>query len=231
MMFFVSKARTHAENRAVLCGVCYKKGVLRPITETQLTNLQTLLDRSYDLNNERYQTVLCKICSQALSAHVKNPEKPGRTLMKPKYDNLIQAPLHGTRSFDPQDCPCTVCQIAKSNLTPGGSSGHRLEEKFWKILFPDLEYPKPKHVGIQVTSRCTSCRSIVGKGKSHKCTKTKNQDNLHKLVKQSSLKSKEKVGSNILKTIFEEKITSTRGGTVQLTTGIFLVAVMAQHVF
>ena len=45
------------------------------------------------------------------------------------------------------------------------------------------------------------------------------QDNLHKLVKQKSLKSKEKIGGKVLKNRFHEKVVSTRGGTVALTTG------------
>ena len=45
------------------------------------------------------------------------------------------------------------------------------------------------------------------------------QNNLHKLVKQKSLKSKEKIGGNILKNIFESKGENKRGGTVFLSTG------------
>ena len=45
------------------------------------------------------------------------------------------------------------------------------------------------------------------------------QDNLHKLVKQKSLKSKEKIVGKVLKNIFQEKVVSTRGGTVSLSTG------------
>ena len=44
------------------------------------------------------------------------------------------------------------------------------------------------------------------------------QDNLHQFVKQKSLKSKEKIGGNILKNIFDSKGESVRGGTVFLRT-------------
>ena len=45
------------------------------------------------------------------------------------------------------------------------------------------------------------------------------QDNLHKLVKSKSMKSKEKIGANVLKNIFEDKVVSARGGTVLLSIG------------
>ena len=41
----------------------------------------------------------------------------------------------------------------------------------------------------------------------------------HNIVKSKSLKSKEKIGGKVLKTIFEEKDVSSRGGTVLLATG------------
>ena len=45
------------------------------------------------------------------------------------------------------------------------------------------------------------------------------QENLHKLVKSKSLKSKEKIASNVIKHIFDDKGVNRRGGTVLLSTG------------
>ena len=90
------------------------------------------------------------------------------------------------------------------------------------MLYPDVPYPDKKTKsgsGPTVESRCAKCHAVVGKGRSHKCTKMYMQDNLHKLVKQRSLKSKEKLGGKILKNIFEEKGVTPRGGTVLLSTG------------
>ena len=68
-------------------------------------------------------------------------------------------------------------------------------------------------------TRCTVCSSVVGKGRTHKCSKQQMQDNLHRLVAQKSLKSKEKIASNVIKHIFDDKGVSRRGGTVLLSTG------------
>ena len=70
-----------------------------------------------------------------------------------------------------------------------------------------------------VEKRCTNCQALVGKGRLHNCSKKDMQDNLHKLVKSKSLKSKEKIGSKIIKDIFMAKDVSRKGGTVFLTTG------------
>ena len=107
-------------------------------------------------------------------------------------------------------------------MTPGQFTGKILLEKFWVILFPDDPYPAPKITtkkGALVEPRCAKCHAVVGKGRTHKCSKVNMHDNLHKLVQQKSLKSKEKIGSKVLKNIFSEKTVSTRGGTVSLSTG------------
>ena len=45
------------------------------------------------------------------------------------------------------------------------------------------------------------------------------QENLHNLVQQKSLRSKEKIGSKLINELFESKEVSKKGGTVELTTG------------
>ena len=140
-------------------------------------------------------------------------------------DNLRSPPLHETRAAEGQDCPCTVvCEIAKCNLVLGRFSGTPpLPEKYWTKLFPEVPYPSIKNksgTGPGVESRCSQCHSVVGKGRTHKCSKSKMQDNLHKLVKQMSLKSKEKIGGKVLKSIFEDKKAAARVGTILLATGV-----------
>ena len=218
-----TKPRTHEENRSVLCGICFRKqGELRSISENQLLQIHSLIDSSYNISDIRFQKVLCRMCALALTAHTNNPDKPGRKLMHPKYSNLASPSFHSTRQSESKDCPCTVCDIARNNLTPGSFPGKLPQEKFWNILFPGVPYPAPElkfKPKSSVEPRCAQCHAVVGKGRTHKCTKVNMQDNLHKLVKQKSLKSKEKIGGKVLKNIFQEKVVSTRGGTVSLSTG------------
>ena len=216
-------ARSHNDNRSVLCGICFRKRDLRDITENQLVQLRSIIDPNYDIDDINYQKVLCKICALGLSAHTKDPVNPGRKLLKPVYKNLTFPPVHITRAAADTNCPCTVCEMASCNIFPGANKKQPLPnipEKYWRLLFPDTPYPesvvKSSYV---VENRCSVCHAVVGKGRSHKCTKTNMQDNLHKIVKSKSLKSKEKIGGSVLKNIFAEKVVSARGGTVMLTTG------------
>ena len=52
-------ARSHNDNRSVLCGVCFRKRDLRDITENQLVQLKSLIDPNYDIDDIKYQRVLC----------------------------------------------------------------------------------------------------------------------------------------------------------------------------
>ena len=118
-MAHLKRARTHSENRSILCGLCFpKEKDLRLINDTHITQIKSLVNPSYDLSDPKFQKVLCKSCILSLSSHSKNPECPdrGRKLYKPCYDNLMQPPTYNTRTCDGQLCPCTVCKIAAENL-------------------------------------------------------------------------------------------------------------------
>ena len=127
------------------------------------------------------------------------------------------------RGAEGEFCLCTVCEIAKQNLTPGQFRGKsKLTEKHWNLIFPHKEYPKQNTIHKKappVESRCTACNSVIGKGRSHKCTKQEMRKNLHNIVKKKSIKTKEKIGAKIIKEIFDDKKVNRRGGTVLLSTG------------
>ena len=170
--------RSHEEVRVSLCGLCYGRGELRPISDEQLAQLQQLVYPGYSLSDQRFQEVLCRNCALVLNAHTKNPENPGRKLPHPIYQNMTPPPAHSTRSTDDSECECTVCQIFRSNQ--GFRHKNMLEEQFWNILFPDQPYPSTaSSIKPQVENRCGSCYSLIGKGKVHKCTKKAGQENLH----------------------------------------------------
>ena len=63
-MSHTTKSRTHEENRAFLCAVCFKKDKdLRRISDVQVAELKALVDNNFSLENPKYQSV---ICSQSL---------------------------------------------------------------------------------------------------------------------------------------------------------------------
>ena len=145
-MSHTTKSRTHEENRAFLCAVCFKKDKdLRRISDVQVAELKALVDNNFSLENPKYQSVICRGCALALSENMKNPDKPKRKLLKPVYNNLKPPPSHSTRSVDEDCCPCTVCEISKCNIVPGWSKQlPSLAEKYWVVLFPSTPYPGKK---------------------------------------------------------------------------------------
>ena len=66
---------------------------------------------------------------------------------------------------------------------------------------------------------CNKCYSIVSKGVSHICKKTQKQSNLAEMVKSSSLRSKSKVTSEVLKNICSDLRVTLKGGEIKLSTG------------
>ena len=66
---------------------------------------------------------------------------------------------------------------------------------------------------------CNKCFCLVKRGVSHICQKTQKSENLASFVAESSGKTKEKVTSNVLKSICADKGESTSGGTIYLGTG------------
>ena len=103
--------------------------------------IKTCIDEKYELDDIKYQTVVCKPCLLRLSAHFKDPSNPdrGRVLKIPSYENMTPPLFYKTRLNEDEPCGCTVCQIAKENLTPGRGQAV-LPEKFWKQIFPDIPY-------------------------------------------------------------------------------------------
>ena len=81
----------------------------------------------------------------------------------------------------------------------------------------------PKIVAISPPGRClpvcSKCFSIVSKGVSHVCEKNQKQANLVEMVKSSSIKSKSKVTSEVLKNICSDLGVTLKGGEVKLSTG------------
>ena len=93
----------------------------------------------------------------------------------------------------------------RETVGPGNKNKQKsLPTRYQTLLFPDQvidDYSK-KH---QVESRCVECGSVVGKGRTHKCNRTTKRENVLGLVRQMSLKSKERTARDALLNIFEDK--------------------------
>ena len=103
---------------------------------------------------------------------------------------------------------------------------HCKDEKFYyRSHHKEVSNPvgAPKIVAISPPGRCLpvcdKCYSIVSKGVSHICKKTQKQSNLAEMVKSSSLRSKSKITSEVLKNICSDSGVTLKGGEIKLSTG------------
>ena len=130
-----------------------------------------------------------------------------------KYDS-VKAPPPKTRATSTESCACTVCDIARLKNFD--------YKKYWDshsipVGRPsdNVESPPAKTLAL-----CNKCFGEIGRGKSHKCSKSQKAENLANLVKSTSINSKTKVASAAIQDIAKNDIgVSTRGGTVCLPSG------------
>ena len=66
---------------------------------------------------------------------------------------------------------------------------------------------------------CSVCWSTWGPGQAHNCTRQVKRTNVEELVRATSRKTKQQIGSSQLKEVFEEQGVTAKGGTATLSTG------------
>ena len=133
--------------------------------------------------------------------------------MGPKvfYEKMTN-PQPPTRSAADKPCGCTVCLIARSRWD------WQVSELLGHIREPDN--PKPKCSSEpEILKQCVKCLSYIGRGRVHKCTRATKRSNLLGVVKSSSKKSKSRVLTSGLKSVFSDAGVSSRGGSLELGTG------------
>ena len=146
-----------------------------------------------------------------------------RKLWRPIFDDLKSPIFDATRAQDDIKCQCTICQIARVSLKSGliNFNTHKgLPLEFWPLMFPHKVIPEPKGK-TTVEKKCGGCGSLIGKDRSHKCTKATARANTIGIIRSMSLKSKERTTRDTLMNIFEDKGVkkSPSGSKTTLATG------------
>ena len=132
----------------------------------------------------------------------------------PSYEELVPLP-HVTRSSSDTDCQCNICHIArmknknyladiKGKSNPKGFPKGKVSTHF------------PPAMPLQI---CSKCFCLIGRGKSHICTKTQKQSNISQLARSNSEKTTSKITSDLLKSLCVDSGVSLRGGDINLKTG------------
>ena len=84
---------------------------------------------------------------------------------------------------DSYDCSCYISDIARSNLAY--PIYHMLRSRNVGAPTPEPSLNTPSNIKV-----CSVCHAEVGPGKSHPCTLRAKGENLERIVKESSEKSK-----------------------------------------
>lgn len=117
-----------------------------------------------------------------------------------------------TRSSGLDSCSCSCCQLA--GAFPYSAQSALLNKIFCVGSSDQVQEDEPT-----VSLQCRICFTYIGRGKAHRCTKTTKQNNLEDLVKSTSFKTKGKVTSSCLKSVFADMGVTSRGGSTCLPTG------------
>ena len=223
------RARTHAECRAALCAVCLTSPKsVRPLTAKGVTQLQLFLQPGFSLSKDHLPTSICSPCRLKLWKYEKvmwnylnikiliffvKTENRRDSDLPPylQYDKLVR-PVASTRSSGLESCSCSCCCLA-------GAFPQSAQEAVLKNIFCLESSEQVQQEEQMISLQCRVCLTYIGRGKTHKCTKKTKQTNLEELVKSTSFKTKGKVTSSCLKSVFADRGVSLRGGSTVLPTG------------
>ncbi|CAH1106981.1 unnamed protein product [Psylliodes chrysocephalus] len=134
------------------------------------SHLETLLQFNLAnlLSDERLPKVVCTACKRNISRN-KSERDCGRTNLQtvalPDFSKF-QKPILSTRSQTGKRCECSLCELARWNVT--------------KPLLTGKKASAPKCV-----KRCSKCFMVPKRGTAHKCTKAATITNLHSYVDNS----------------------------------------------
>lgn len=184
-------ARTHSECRRHVCLLCFgKTKIMRNITETIQILINKHLMNGYDINDERLPQVLCGNCHTILHEY-------SNGLYNRKIDIFDHSKLGVGRLITTRSgrlCECHICEISRASTTINfGKSVMKKRKAGKKVSSSNLTKQQ-----LQLMTLCSSCLSIICRGKEHNCTRGQRHQNILKMTLQGSPKSSDKLASSII---------------------------------
>ena len=148
-----------------------------------------------------------------LRTFLQDPENPGGKLTPLLDYSILQTAPQTTRLSSAAPCPCTVCSLAKMDLSSYSKFIKEHSNKVGRPLDKQSIEP-PKKIVL-----CDSCFSELAPGKPHVCQKSVKRNNIVSLIRSTSVASQSAVMASSLKTLAEDIGESSRGGTLHLQSG------------
>lgn len=206
--------RSHEENRAALCALCFNSTKeMRQITTNQEKTIRLHFIKDYSVNETSYPISLCSTCRLAVEEYAKGTFKRKVSLFD--YSKIIRSIKPCTRSS--LICPCTICSIAKTNLN--STIRLSLKKQIGRPCVNNtlvVSRKKKKSKKIQI---CKNCYVTTKKGRPHDCRKILRTKNFAELANLSNSPNfKEKFASAIIKEKIKSASLGAHGSSVQLAT-------------
>ncbi len=207
------EAKTHAQNRACVCIVCFEKGSdVRKCTEININRVRQFVLEDFDTSNPKLPSGLCARCRKLLEKVEK--QEIGVEVIPDWVDfSKLEFPVitrsSGVYSIEQLvHCNCSICLITKNPV--GTKSNRKSPYKAGRPItsIPTLPLPKPVKL-------CQRCFSVIGKGIKHPqpCTLTDRRDNIGVILEEDP-RGLEIVASNVVR----DKIEATKDKKVKLAT-------------
>ena len=129
----------------------------------------------------------------------------------PDYHSLSVNIKPTTRSRAETKCDCQICVIGRLN----GAEYLEYEKKM--AIKIGRTRSKPETPPSKKLPLCSKCLGMMSRGVAHVCDKKNKRENLAQFVRTSSGTTKDKVTSDVLKSLCEQK--GEKSGVVKLATG------------
>ena len=203
---------SHDEFMDIICGVCARKGAysrkrdgkrsakhklgkFNPITDDILGLIRTHHFPDYMIGS--CPRVVCTSCLMALQDAEKNGDEAKRKLPDTDY-SLFQVPRR-TRASD--CCTCRWCWVGKLKAQQYTNYCKSVMNKRGR----PRTNPAPSTEDTPTVAKCQYCHTVRGHGVPHNCSKKDRNNNLAAMVRDVSPHSQERVVSQLISGICEEK--------------------------
>lgn len=113
----------------------------------------------------------------------------------PDYKKM-HAPAPVTRHTQSEPCKCDLCQVARTYLPQDTTEAL---SKIFQSTLPSSSKPPSS-----LKNKCSKCETLVGKGKSHKCTRESRIENISSIIKSSSKRTRHRILKEGLYTELDE---------------------------
>ena len=208
--------KTHQENLATICCVCWRKGGTFQNVTDSLAEKVKLLQPSYNRHGGIHPTAICTSCRKACSAKAEKkdgePDQTRNRVPNLKDYSTIRPPGVPTRSKP--DCNCSFCEIGALGVNEerkhNKENSNRLGRPAGEVKKKETDATPNLNISIKT---CQYCRAEIRQGVKHICNQSERRRNFAELLKTSSQGTLETVTGAALKEVERRKELDSSGGS------------------